>query len=93
MYLDIYTIAIDTFTHTHKAVIPINTKGRYDSITPFWEIFNPLFDIFSNYFDAFNIYYTQNYCRIRFAAIYLHCQRETRGFDEGLNREKSSRRV
>ena len=35
MYLDIYTIAIDTFTHTHKAVIPINTKGRYDSITPF----------------------------------------------------------
>ncbi len=35
MYLDIYTIAIDTFTNAQKTIIPINTKGRYDSFTPF----------------------------------------------------------
>ena len=58
MYLDIYTIVIDTFTNAQKTVIPINTKGRYDSFTAFWDSFSPLFDIFSNYFDVFNIYYT-----------------------------------
>ena len=35
IYYDTYTIAIDTFTNAQKTVIPINTKGGYDSFTPF----------------------------------------------------------
>ena len=44
-----------------------------------------LYDIFSNYFDVFNIYYIQNYCTVEIPAVYLQRQRETKGFDEGLN--------